>query len=94
MQLRHLKRSKKRAADKHHRPLEFKEEAWVLLDFLKARLRQRTGKDRDGVPTGHQKYYARLAKRFYGPFQILERINETAYRLRLPAHWQITTLFM
>ena len=83
----------KRAADKHRRPLEFKEDAWVLLRFPKARLRQRTRKDRNGVPTGHQKYYAKLAKRYYGPFQILERINETAYRLKLPTHWQIHNAF-
>ena len=77
----------KRAADKHRRPLEFKEDAWVLLRFPKARLRQGPGKDRNGVLTGHQKYYAKLAKRYYGPFQILERINETTYRLKLPMHW-------
>ena len=63
----------------------------MLLKFPKARLRQRTGKDRDGIPTGHQNYYAKLTKRYYGPFQILERINETAYRLRL--HWQIHNAF-
>ena len=60
----------KRAVNKHRRPLEFKEEAWVLFKFPKARLRQRTKNDRDGVSTGHQKYYAKLAKRYYGPFQI------------------------
>ena len=31
----------KRAADKHQRPLEFKEDDWVLLKFSKARLTQR-----------------------------------------------------
>ena len=83
----------KRAADKHRRHLEFKEDDWVLLKFTKARLRHTTGKDNNGVPTGHQKYYAKLAKRYYGPFQILERINETAYRLKLPDSWQIHNAF-
>ena len=73
--------------------MEFKEEAWVLLKFPKARLRQKTGKDRNRVRIGHQKYYAKLAKRYYGPFQILQRINKTAYRLRLPTHWQIHNAF-
>ena len=45
------------------------------------------------MPTGHQKYYAKLAKRYYGPFQILERINETAYRLKLQDSWQIHNAF-
>ena len=50
-------------------------------------------KHNNGVPTGHQKYYAKLSKRYYGPFQILERINETAYRLKLPETWQIHNAF-
>ena len=43
--------------------------------------------------SSHQKYYAKLAHRYYGPFQIQERINETAYRLRLPASWHIHNAF-
>ena len=35
----------------------------------------------------------KLAKRYYGPFQILSRINETAYRLKLPANWHIHNAF-
>ena len=60
------------AADKHRRNLIFKENDWVLLKFPKARLRHTTGKGTNGRPTGHQKYYAKLAKRYYGPFQILK----------------------
>ena len=36
---------------------------------------------------------AKLEKRYYGPFQILEKINEAAYRLKLPTHWQIHNAF-
>ena len=43
--------------------------------------------------SGHQKYYAKLARRYYGPFQILAKINELAYRLKLPYHWQIHNAF-
>ena len=36
---------KKRAVDKHTKPLEFNINDWVLLKFSKARLRHTTGKD-------------------------------------------------
>ncbi|MCO5547933.1 hypothetical protein L7F22_001388 [Adiantum nelumboides] len=79
----------KAAANKHQRALAFKENDWVLLKFPKACLRHNTGKN----PTGHQKYYAKLAKRYYGPFQILKPINEMAYQLKLPNHWLIHNAF-
>ena len=84
---------KKSAADKHRRSLDFKVDDWVLLKFPKARLRQTTRKYWQGMPSGHQKYYAKLARCYYGPFQILAKINETAYRLKLPPHWQIHNAF-
>ncbi|MCO5600815.1 hypothetical protein L7F22_054931 [Adiantum nelumboides] len=83
----------KEAADKHRRHLDLKEDDWVLLKFPKARLQHTTGKDRQGTPNGHQKFYAKLAKRFYGPFQILQKINPTAFRLKLPDHWHIHNAF-
>ncbi|MCO5546616.1 hypothetical protein L7F22_000046 [Adiantum nelumboides] len=79
----------KAAANKHRRALAFKENDWVLLKFPKARLRHTSGKN----PTGHQKYYAKLAKRYYGPFQILKPINEMAYQLKLPNHWLMHNAF-
>ena len=71
----------KLATDKHRQALVFKENDWVLLQFPKARLNVTTGKGRQGRPIGHQKYYAKLAKRYYGPFQILKPLNKTAYQL-------------
>ena len=71
----------------------FKENDWFLLKFPKACLRYMTGKGANGRPTGHQKYYAKLAKRYYGPFQILNPINEAAYRLKLPSTWLIHNAF-
>ncbi|MCO5581212.1 hypothetical protein L7F22_035090 [Adiantum nelumboides] len=81
------------AADKHRRPVHFSTNDWVLLRFPKARLRHTTGKSWHGELTGHQKYYAKLARRYYGPFQILRPINETAYQLKLPSHWPIHNAF-
>ncbi|MCO5569514.1 hypothetical protein L7F22_023227 [Adiantum nelumboides] len=83
----------KAAADKHRRPVHFSTNDWVLLKFPKARLRHTTGKSWHGELTGHQKYYAKLARRYYGPFQILRSINETAYQLKLPSHWPIHNAF-
>ncbi|MCO5586308.1 hypothetical protein L7F22_040247 [Adiantum nelumboides] len=37
-----------------------------------------TGKSWQGELTGHQKYYAKLTHKYYGPFKILRPINETA----------------
>ena len=84
---------KKRAIDKHIRPLELNTNDWVLLKFTKTQLRHTIGKDWQGESTGHQKFYARLAKCYYGPFQILERINETSYHLKLPPTWHIHNAF-
>ncbi|MCO5594117.1 hypothetical protein L7F22_048138 [Adiantum nelumboides] len=79
----------KAAANKNQRALAFKENDWVLLKFPKARLRHTTGEN----PTRNQKYYAKLAKRYYGPFQILKPINEMAYQLKLFKHWLIHNAF-
>ncbi|MCO5562216.1 hypothetical protein L7F22_015842 [Adiantum nelumboides] len=67
--------NQKAAANKHRRALAFKENDWVLLKFPKDQLRHTSGKN----PTRHQKYYAKLAKRYYGPFQILKPINVMAH---------------
>ena len=51
------------------------------------------GKDCQGESIGHQKFYAKLAKRYCSPLQILKRINETSYRLKLPPSWHIHNAF-
>ena len=83
----------KQAMDKHRRSLEFQPDDWVLLRFSKARLRQRIGKDWQGEPTRHQNFYAKIPKRYYGPFQILERINKASQRLKFPSSWHIHNAF-
>lgn len=46
-----------------------------------------------GESRGHQKFCAKLVKRYYGPFQIVSRINKASYRLKLHEHWHIHNVF-
>ncbi|MCO5611439.1 hypothetical protein L7F22_065692 [Adiantum nelumboides] len=74
----------KKAADRHRRDLKLKENDWVLLRFEKARLRKKKGKER---------LYPKLSMRYYGPFQITERINDVSFGLRLLDTWKIHNAF-
>ena len=42
---------------------------------------------------GKERLYPKLSMRYYGPFQILEKMSEVAYRLKLPEHWKIHNAF-
>ncbi|GKC82515.1 putative reverse transcriptase domain-containing protein [Tanacetum coccineum] len=59
-------------ADKRGKPLEFKEGDHVMLQVAPCK----------GVV--HFRKKGKLAPRFVGPFEIIERIGKIAYRLRLP----------
>ncbi|MCO5608505.1 hypothetical protein L7F22_062716 [Adiantum nelumboides] len=61
-----------------------KENDWVLLRFEKARLRKRKGKKR---------LFPKLSIRYYGPFQVSQKISDVAYRLKLPEGWKIHNAF-
>ena len=65
----------KKASYNHKKPLEFKDDDWVLLWSTKAQLKHTTVKNSKGEHNRHQNYYMKLTKRYYGPFQILSRIN-------------------
>ncbi|MCO5581869.1 hypothetical protein L7F22_035758 [Adiantum nelumboides] len=85
--LRLLKKSQerqKKTANRHRQDLKLKENDWVLLRFEKARLRKKKGKER---------LFPNLSMRYYGPFQITERINDVSFRLRLPDTWKIHNAF-
>ena len=82
--LQRTQAKQKQAADRHRRHLEFALGDWVLLRFEKARLKKMKGKER---------LYPKLSMRYYGPFQVMERINDVAYRLKLPDHWKIHNAF-
>jgi hypothetical protein len=66
----------------HRRELDFQVGDWVWL-----RLQHRQAANL-GV-----RAHAKLAPRYYGPFQILERIGTVAYRLQLPPSTRIHDVF-
>ncbi|MCO5579744.1 hypothetical protein L7F22_033604 [Adiantum nelumboides] len=74
----------KRAADSHRRELLFKENDWVLLRFEKARLQKKKGKER---------LFPKLSMRYYGPFQVSQKISDVAYKLKLPEGWKTHNAF-
>ncbi|KAL9422110.1 hypothetical protein AB3S75_034387 [Citrus x aurantiifolia] len=72
----------KKMADKHRTEREFEVDDWVYLrlqPFKQASLALR--KDR------------KLAPRFYGPYKVLQRIGQVAYKLELPSHSKIHPVF-
>ena len=62
----------KNAVNKKIRHMDFEENDWVLLKLPKS--------------ICHQKFYAKLERRYYGHFQVFKRINKMAYRLKLLHH--------
>ncbi|MCO5603092.1 hypothetical protein L7F22_057237 [Adiantum nelumboides] len=74
----------KKAADRHGRELVFSLGDWVLLRFEKARLRKIKGKEC---------LFPKLGMRYYGPFQVCDKISDVAYRLKLPEDWKIHNAF-
>ncbi|MCO5594739.1 hypothetical protein L7F22_048772 [Adiantum nelumboides] len=74
----------KKAADRHRRELVFSLGDWVLLRFEKARLRKMKGKER---------LFPKLGMRYYGPFQVCDKISDVAYRLKLLEGWKIHNAF-
>ena len=67
----------KRFADEHRRDVIFAQDAQVLLSTKYLKAR--------GA--------ARLQRRFVGPFRVLERIGQAAYRLDIPSDWRVHPVF-
>ncbi|MCO5557523.1 hypothetical protein L7F22_011089 [Adiantum nelumboides] len=74
----------KKAADRHRSELVFSLGDWVLLSFEKAKLRKMKSKER---------LFPKLGMRYYGPFQVCDKIRGVAYRLKLPKGWKIHNAF-
>ena len=71
----------KTTADRHRRDLSFEVGDWVYVRLRPYR------------QTSIAPKYSKLAKRFYGPFQISARIGPVAYKLALPASSRIHPVF-
>lgn len=86
VELRHnLGRARQRmseSANKHRRHVEFEVGEMVLFKLQSYRQHSLA-----------RPLSAKLARRYYGPFEILERIGPVAYRLRLPEGSRIHNVF-
>ena len=56
----------------------------MLLKFHRARLKTIGGKEGRAI---------KLSPRYYGPFKIIESINDVTFRLALPATWNMHNAF-
>ena len=71
----------KKYADQSRREMVFSIGDWVYLKVSAQKGKNRFGK------------VGKLAVRFIGPYQIIQRIREVAYRLNLPEEMQIHPVF-
>ncbi|MCO5577261.1 hypothetical protein L7F22_031088 [Adiantum nelumboides] len=74
----------KKPSDRHRHVLVFSLGDWVLLRFEKARLRKMKGKEC---------LFPKLGMRYYGLFQVCDKISDVAYRLKLLEGWKIHIAF-
>lgn len=72
----------KQIADTHRHDVQYDVGDWVLVKLCPHRQTSVTNTT-----------YSKLHKRFYGPFQILERIGVVAYKLQLPSESKIHPVF-
>ncbi|WVY89838.1 hypothetical protein V8G54_035352 [Vigna mungo] len=81
----HLERAQDvmvRQANKKRKPMTFEVGDWV---FLKIRPHRQST-----MPT---RLHSKLAARYFGPFQIIQKVGETAYKLQLPETARIHPVF-
>ena len=72
----------KKFADSNRREVHFQEGDWVLVKLRPGRQMSIT-----------EQTTSKLAKWYYGPFQVLQRIGPVAYRLQLPPNSKIHPVF-
>lgn len=74
----------KRYADAKRRDVVYQPNDWVLVKLRPCRQLTAKGSSARGE---------KLAKRYYGPFRIVERIGAAAYRLQLPKRARVHSVF-
>lgn len=72
----------KKFADKHRSELEFTMGEWLFVKLKPYRQN-----------TVHLQQYPKLGRRYFGPFQVLKRIGQVAYKLDFPATGCIHPVF-
>ena len=72
----------KRYANNHRRELIFQEGDWVFLKLQPYRMKSLARKPNE-----------KLSPRFYGPYKVIQRIGEVAYKLELPEDSKIHPVF-
>jgi len=71
----------KKMADKNRRDVTFAEGDWVMVKLRPHRQSSISGT------------YSKLAKRFYGPYKIVEHMGKAAFKLQLPKDARIHPVF-
>jgi len=75
-------RKKKKNYDQHHQEKEFNVGDWIYLHLQPYRQMSVTVRKN-----------LKLSPRFYGPYQILDRIGAVSYKLNLPSRSKIHPIF-
>ena len=68
--------------DKHHKPMFLKEGSKVYLRLHKGY----------NIPA-NASITTKLGQQYTGPFRVLRRIGQLAYKLELPTHWRVHPVF-
>ena len=87
-QLQIIRQSLKKASDRQKSYADLHRSSRIFQDGDKVFLRVKP--KRSSLKLGH---YKKLAYRYCGPFEILQRIGEQSYRLALPPHLHVHNVF-
>ena len=69
--------------DKKHKTMHLSKNSWTLLRF-----------HHDYNIFSTQDFEKKLSQQYVGPFKILQRIENLIYRLEIPNHWRVHSIFI